>query len=81
MAEYKGWSCICRFLVSAEAAELPVAVVLNKADLVPQHQCDEAVREVPEPLRALLLCHHTVPRREPVRSDHTACCREGFCGT
>ncbi len=37
-----------RFLVSTEAAELPVAVVLNKADLVPQQQCDQAVREVRE---------------------------------
>ncbi|CAL5230096.1 g13554 [Coccomyxa viridis] len=35
-----------RFLVSTEAAELPVAVILNKADLVPQQQCDEAVREI-----------------------------------
>jgi hypothetical protein len=44
-----------RFLVSAEAAELPVAVVLNKADLVPQEQCEQAVREVedPGPLRVL----------------------------
>ena len=51
---FKGESCFCRFLVSAEAAELPVAVILNKADLVPQQQCDEAVREVwspPEPCR------------------------------
>ena len=38
--------CVYRFLVSTEAAELPVAVVLNKADLVPQQQCDEAVQEV-----------------------------------
>ena len=36
----------CRFLVSTEAAELPVVVVLNKADLVPQEDCDATVREV-----------------------------------
>lgn len=64
MAEYKDGPCICRFLVSAEAAELPVAVVLNKADLVPQHQCDEAVREVWGLLRADLLCHHTLCHAE-----------------
>ena len=47
-----------RFLVSAEAAELPVAVVLNKADLVPQEQCKQAVREVEDqgPLRVLSSC-------------------------
>ena len=48
-----------RFLVSTEAAELPVAVVLNKADLVPQQQCDQAVREVREILD-VQLCRGSV---------------------
>ena len=30
-----------RFLVSAEAAEMPVAVVLNKADLVTREHCQQ----------------------------------------
>ncbi len=51
--------CCCRFLVSTEAAELPVAVILNKADLVPQQQCDEAVREVRRCWTQL--CHGSVP--------------------
>lgn len=55
--------CNCRFLVSAEAAELPVAVVLNKADLVPQEQCEQAMREVedPGPLCVLMSCRVFVP--------------------
>ena len=47
----------CRFLVSTEAAELPVAVVLNKADLVPQEECDATVREVRP--SALTLLHQS----------------------
>ena len=39
-------ACARRFLVSTEAAELPVTVILNKADLVPKEQCDKAVEEV-----------------------------------
>ncbi|KAK9908042.1 hypothetical protein WJX75_002003 [Coccomyxa subellipsoidea] len=35
-----------RFLVSTEAAELPVTVVLNKADLVPAQECSEALAEI-----------------------------------
>ena len=35
-----------RFLVSAEAAEMPVAVVLNKADLVTREHCQQTVQEV-----------------------------------
>ena len=38
--------CVRRFLVSAEAAELPVAVVLNKADLVTREHCQQMVQEV-----------------------------------
>ena len=37
---------MCSFLVSAEAAELPVAVVLNKADLVTKEHCQQTVQEV-----------------------------------
>lgn len=35
-----------RFLVSTEAAELPVTVVLNKTDLVPPQECSQAIAEV-----------------------------------
>ena len=38
--------CVRRFLVSTEAAELPVAVVLNKADLVTRERCQQTVQEV-----------------------------------
>lgn len=38
--------CVCSFLVSTEAAELPVAVVLNKADLVTREHCQQMVQEV-----------------------------------
>ena len=32
--------------MSAEAAEMPVAVVLNKADLVTREHCQQTVQEV-----------------------------------
>lgn len=35
-----------RFLVSAEAAGLPVTVLLNKADLVPEDEREAALAEV-----------------------------------
>ncbi len=37
---------MCRFLVSVEADDLPVTVVLNKADLVAPEECQGAVAEV-----------------------------------
>lgn len=43
-----------RFLVAAEAGRLPVAVVLNKADLVPAAQADAVVAEARPPATALL---------------------------
>ena len=49
--------------MSTEAAELPVTVVLNKADLVPAQECSAALAEVCAPLqvatkRASLHCLH-----------------------
>jgi putative ribosome biogenesis GTPase RsgA len=37
---------ITRFLVVAEASEIPVLVVLNKADLVPPQELDAIVQQV-----------------------------------
>jgi putative ribosome biogenesis GTPase RsgA len=38
--------CWGRFLVSVEAAELPIIVILNKSDLIAPERCHAAVAEV-----------------------------------
>ena len=40
------WQSATRFLVSAEAAAIPAAVLLNKADLVPPPETAAAVAQV-----------------------------------
>ena len=59
-----------------------MAVILNKADLVPQQQCDEAVREVWSPPDHS--CHDAASvsgqqlRRVIAGAACTICSREGF---